>query len=101
MSVGATTVWNPFGGGLALTTDVLLLGRFRRGGSAGGLRKTTVVSMGFSSAASAMPCVALTAARMSTACTTTDVIVCPSVFFLLACDSIRLSNTNPPPQRRM
>ena len=65
MSVGATTVWNPFGGGLAATiTSGGGWSAVGGGGGGGGLRNTIVVSTGRFLMLSAMPCVALTAPKI-------------------------------------
>ena len=67
MSVGATTVWNPFGGGLAAT---MTSGGGCSGGGlggSGGFRKTIVVSTGRFLMVSATPWVAFTAPKMMSA----------------------------------
>jgi hypothetical protein len=63
------------------------------------LRKTIVVSVTTFFTASAPAAVTLTAAAITAACTTNDVIVCPIDFLDLSCDSIRFSNTQQPPGR--
>src|SRR6266852_297437 len=94
MSVGATTVWKPFGGGFASTT---CSGGGGGGGASGGLRNTMVVSTGLSLVLSATPWVALTAAKMISPCTRTDPAVCPRRRCFFALDSSRFSNTRRPP----
>ena len=97
MSVGATTVWNPFGGGLAATTTSGGGWSGGGGGGGGGFRNTMVVSATMSLIVSAAPAVTFTAAKITAACTTNETTVCPSDFFALGLDSIRFSNTPLPP----
>src|SRR6478672_6502293 len=97
MSVGATTVWNPLGGGFCETITSGGGWSGGGGGGGGGLRKTIVVSTTAFFTASAPAAVTLTAAAITAACTTKDVTVCPIDFFDLSCDSIRFSNTQQPP----
>ena len=97
MSVGATTVWNPFGGGF---WDTMTSGggwSGGGGGGGGGFRNTIVVSMGRFLMVSAMPRVASTAPKIRPPWTRTDRIVCPIVRVPFCFDSIRFSNTQLPP----
>src|SRR4029079_1284442 len=62
MSVGATTVWKPLGGGLVITISG---GGGGGGAGGGGLRNTMVVSTGRFLTVSATPWVAFTAAKIN------------------------------------
>ncbi len=99
ISVGGMTVWNPRGGGLAVTiASGGGVSGGGGGGDSGGVRRNLVVSCRIAFIVSAAPAVALTAPYPSTRCRMRENTDCLSVRAFLGLDSIRFSNMALPPR---